>query len=498
MCHDWLWLGLYNLSLGTFNKVLEVSIISQILIVKFNILSYNFLDVNFRFYFDFFSVCFFFVLVIIIWGILDFSYVYVPFVRKLYFYVFFFGFCLSMVLLIFIPSIFSVLLAWDGLAIFSFLLVIYYGKSVSFSSGFYVYFIQRLGDSFFVIGIGMFFFLNGNFENSGPSSNVSLVVCLFFFLAFITKSAQYPFNSWLPLAMAAPTPVSALVHSSTLVTAGVYMLFRYSYFLIDSLGFLVIICSLLTMIGGRFWACVETDIKKLVAFSTTANLGFMIFSLRIGKFIGSFFHLIFHACFKALLFVRVGHIIYFCHIQDVRSLGGFVYLKISLSWAVVFCVCSIVGLPFFRGFFSKHLVLGLLISKIFNFSILLIIYLYLFLRGFYSWRLISFLFGTNKMLSSFAFKFNVFSSNWKLVFLGIFSYFLLREFRMVSISHFDVFSVIFYFFSFLGSFLGFVYVHLFQLFPVFPWNFYNFLCVIECFSPVGLMWRVQDNFGSLV
>jgi NADH-ubiquinone oxidoreductase chain 5 len=260
---------------------------------------------------------------------MDFAFLYVPVNQKKYFYVFFYGFSLSMFLLIFIPSIFTLLLAWDGLAIFRFFLIVYYGKFSSFSSGLYVYLLQRLGDAFFVVCIGSLFFVFGHFENS-YSSITNILISVFFFLALITKSANFPFNSWLPLAMAAPTPVSALVHSSTLVTAGVYLLIRYKY-IIEEISFLILVCSILTGLGGRFWACFESDLKKIIAYSTTANLGFMTFSLALGNINGAFVHLILHACFKALLFVSVGHFLYISHMQDVRSVSSFFYISKLLS-----------------------------------------------------------------------------------------------------------------------------------------------------------------------
>ena len=320
---------------------------------------------------------------------MDFSLLYVPRKEKIFFYIFFYGFSFSMFLLIFVPSIFTILLAWDGLAIFRFFLIVYYGNFSSFSSGIYVYFLQRLGDGFFVVSIGSLLYIFGHFENSKGKICKIFIRC-FFFLALITKRANFPFNSWLPLAMAAPTPVSALVHSSTLVTAGVYLLIRYKY-LIEDISFLVLICSLITGIGGSFWACFECDIKKVIAYSTTANLGFMTFSLALGNIKGAFIHLILHACFKALLFVSVGHFLYISHLQDVRSVGRFFYVRKLLRWRLIFCVCSIVSLPFFRGFFSKHYIIGLSLNSFKNLFILFFLIFYVFLRGFYGWRLVSFI-----------------------------------------------------------------------------------------------------------
>lgn len=431
---------------------------------------------------DNYSIIFRIVLRIIILGIREFAFLYVPRSSNLYFYVFFYGFALSMFFLIFIPSIFTLLLAWDGLAIFSFFLIVYYGNFSSFSSGVYVYFLQRLGDAFFVVAIGSLFLRGGHFENS-LDRRVTSVVSLFFFLALITKRANFPFNSWLPLAMAAPTPVSALVHSSTLVTAGVYLLIRYNY-VVRELSYVILVCSLITGLGGRFWACFETDIKKVIAFSTTANLGFMTFALSLGNINGAFVHLILHACFKALLFVRVGHFLYISHIQDVRSIGSLFYLSKSLSWTIIFCVASIVSLPFFSGFFSKHYILGLRLNTFKNLGILLFMTFYVFLRGFYGWRLVSFLVGNKSFYFSMDFHFNVFSNNRKLIFLGIFRCLFLGKSLYFRRENFDFYSAVFFGVGLLGACRGFYHLSFLELFPVFSRRFYRFLNKVRRISPV--------------
>ena len=452
------------------------------IIVNWKLLSYSALKIKIKILIDNYSLVFSLVLRIIVLGIMEFAFLYVPQSRNLYFYVFFYGFSFSMFLLIFIPSIFTLLLAWDGLAIFRFFLIVYYGKFSSFSSGIYVYFLQRLGDAFFVVAIGFLFLVGGHFENSCDNM-LTTVVRVFFFLALITKRAKYPFNSWLPLAMAAPTPVSALVHSSTLVTAGVYLLIRYNYIVIE-ISNLILICALITGLGGRFWACFETDIKKIIAFSTTANLGFMMFALSLGKIKGAFVHLILHACFKALLFVSVGHFLYVSHIQDVRSIGSLFHIRKSLRWIVIFCVASIVRLPFFSGFFSKHYVLGLRFKTFKKLRILGFMVFYIYLRGFYGWRLISFIVGQNSFYFSADFKFNIFSRKKKLILLGIFRFLFLGKRLYVGGEDFDFYSVFFYFFRVLGAYVGFFHFSFFEMFPIFIQNFYIFLNRVRRVSPV--------------
>lgn len=178
-------------------------------------------------------------------------------------------------------------------------------------------------------------------------------------LAAITKSAQIPFSAWLPAAMAAPTPVSALVHSSTLVTAGVYLLIRFtsSYnirFIHSCLLFLG--CWTIFLAGVR--ANFETDLKKIIALSTLSQLGVMISILALGFRDLAFFHLLRHAIFKALLFMCAGSVIHSVGgWQDIRSIGGLVMFKPLRVILINLANLSLCGFPFLAGFYSKDVIL---------------------------------------------------------------------------------------------------------------------------------------------
>jgi NADH-ubiquinone oxidoreductase chain 5 len=173
----------------------------------------------------------------------------------------------------------------------------------------------------------------------------------------ITKRAQLPFSAWLPAAIAAPTPVSSLVHSSTLVTAGVYVIIRFGY-IFSLLRFsLLKILFLLTILLAGLFAITEIDFKKVVAISTLRQLGIMLFILSVGGTLLSFLHMIIHAFFKRILFLRTGSvIIQMSGRQDSRLYGGissftsFIYFSIS-------CFC-LAGFPFFIGFYSKELIIS--------------------------------------------------------------------------------------------------------------------------------------------
>lgn len=192
--------------------------------------------------------------------------------------------------------------------------------------------------------------------------------------------------------MAAPTPVSSLVHSSTLVTAGVYIMIRFDYFLSEGLKFFLILISLLTMIISGISGLFEYDLKKIIALSTLRQLGFIIATIGIGCSNLAFFHLITHARFKALLFICAGIFIhYFNDNQDIRFFGlinkNFSF-SLSIFNAANFSLC---GFPFLSGFFSKDLILELFLLKEVNIFFFFLIFFGTFLTVFYTFRLIFFL-----------------------------------------------------------------------------------------------------------
>nr|UPL65267.1 NADH dehydrogenase subunit 5 [Largus sp.] len=303
-------------------------------------------------------------------------------------------FVLSMVLMIVSPNLFSILIGWDGLGLVSYCLVIYFQNIKSYSAGMLTILTNRIGDVAILLCIawlfnnGSWYFLYYNFYTFDWSFYVILLVIL----ASFTKSAQIPFSSWLPAAMAAPTPVSALVHSSTLVTAGVYLLIRFSnLFVFFDLSFFLLLASL-TMFMSGLGANFEFDLKKIIALSTLSQLGLMVGVLFIGGGLISFFHLLTHAFFSALLFLCAGLIIHCVNdTQDIRYMGVLSYsLPFTLS---CFCVAnlSLCGLPFLSGFYSKDLALEYLQFTFFNGFIFLIYLISVGLTVSYSIRLIYFL-----------------------------------------------------------------------------------------------------------
>ena len=301
-----------------------------------------------------------------------------------------FMFVLSIIFLIFIPSLPALLLGWDGLGIVSFALVIYYQNIKSLNAGMVTVLMNRVGDVIIVLSIRLFLSQGHWAITQMWDFQFDSTVAIIIMVAGITKRAQLPFSSWLPAAMAAPTPVSALVHSSTLVTAGVYLLIRFNTFLssFPSYTLSLLFLSCLTIMIAGLAANFETDIKKVIALSTLRQLGVMMFSLSIGAVFVALFHLYTHALFKALLFLRAGSIIHSRgHNQDIRLLGitwtQLPFTTVCLNLANL----SLCGAPFLRGFYSKDLILETSLYSPLNILLVMLAMLATGLTSAYSVRL---------------------------------------------------------------------------------------------------------------
>lgn len=287
-----------------------------------------------------------------------------------------FLFVVSMLLLIVRPNIIRILLGWDGLGLVSYCLVIYYQNEKSANAGILTILSNRVGDVAILLCIAWladFGSWNFIYLQFIYRKKEILFVLFIVILAGITKRAQIPFSAWLPAAIAAPTPVSALVHSSTLVTAGVYLLIRFHDLLIIN-SFLFVIGVFTILISG-LGANFEMDLKKIIALSTLRQLGVIIIVLSLDIYELAFFHLLSHALFKSLLFLCAGVFIHrIGDIQDIRFLGGLDTGCSVRSFYFVACSFSLCGFPFLSGFYSKDAVLeSFIIGRINNFIFFFII-----------------------------------------------------------------------------------------------------------------------------
>nr|YP_007317461.1 NADH dehydrogenase subunit 5 [Callitettix versicolor]ACD77284.1 NADH dehydrogenase subunit 5 [Callitettix versicolor] len=269
-------------------------------------------------------------------------------------------FVLSMIFLILSPNLVSILLGWDGLGLVSYCLVIYYQNYKSFGAGMLTALSNRVGDVMLLVAIAWMMNFGGwHYLFYLDSFNDFYFFIFVIFIASFTSSAQLPFSSWLPAAMAAPTPVSALVHSSTLVTAGVYLLIRFDFLVCNFyyVDFFVVI-SLITMLMASICANFEFDLKSIIALSTLSQLGFMMSVLMLGFSFMAFFHLLIHALFSALLFLCAGVIIHcMWGNQDIRFMGGLVIQLPVISSCMNISNLALCGFPFLAGFYSKDLII---------------------------------------------------------------------------------------------------------------------------------------------
>nr|UOU85338.1 NADH dehydrogenase subunit 5 [Pollenia vagabunda] len=315
----------------------------------------------------------------------------------------------SMMLLIISPNLISILLGWDGLGLVSYCLVIYFQNVKSYNAGMLTALSNRIGDVALLLAIAwMLNYGSWNYIFYLEVMNKNLemmVIGMLVMLAAMTKSAQIPFSSWLPAAMAAPTPVSALVHSSTLVTAGVYLLIRFNILLSGSvMGNLLLLLSGLTMFMAGLGANYEFDLKKIVALSTLSQLGLMMSILSMGFYKLAFFHLLTHALFKALLFMCAGAIIHnMNNSQDIRLMGSLSLMMPLTSSCFNVANLALCGMPFLAGFYSKDLILEVVSFSYIN---MFSFFLYFFSTGLtvcYSFRLVYYTMSGNSYFFSLNF-----------------------------------------------------------------------------------------------
>lgn len=337
-----------------------------------------------------------------------------------------FIFILSMILMIISPNMVRILLGWDGLGLVSYALVIYFQNYNSYNAGILTIITNRIGDVAILICIA--WILNfGRWSYiyyMGVFSSYTYNIVIFAILAAFTKSAQIPFSSWLPAAIAAPTPVSALVHSSTLVTAGVYLMIRFSPFLYNFDCTFFAFISLMTILISGLGANFEFDLKKVIALSTLRQLGLIMGILFLGFPNLAFFHLLTHAFFKALLFLCAGLIIHVMNnSQDIRDIGYIIRILPYTSSCFIVSRFSLSGMPFLSGFYSRDLILEFFSIRTVNFGFYFIFMISVFFTISYRIRLIIYLIfvgSGNYVFQSYFEDIKIMFSMILLVFLSVF------------------------------------------------------------------------------
>nr|QDL00102.1 NADH dehydrogenase subunit 5 [Tetraclita japonica] len=361
------------------------------LYLDWSIFSWGGTDVSFVFLFDWVSFMFLSFVLFISGSVFYYSGEYMEGeMNKSRFIYLLAGFVGSMGLLILSPNLISILLGWDGLGLVSYCLVIFYQNYKSLNAGTLTVLSNRVGDVLILLGIAyMINFGDWSFVAWMGQSESMVLTGVLILLASLTKSAQIPFSAWLPAAMAAPTPVSSLVHSSTLVTAGVYLVIRLGWVYDFWMNDLLMVLSVLTMFMAGLGACFEFDLKKIIALSTLSQLGLMMYSLSLGLVKVALFHLLMHALFKALLFMSAGCIIHgFKGWQDIRMMGNMMISLPFVSSCFVVSNLALAGMPFLAGFYSKDLILELSLMEELNFLSLFMLFFSTGLTVAYTFRLV--------------------------------------------------------------------------------------------------------------
>lgn len=279
-------------------------------------------------------------------------------------------FMFSMLGIVFANNLIMMFIFWELVGLSSYLLIgFWYERSSAADAAKKAFIMNRLGDVGFMIGILLVWQLWGslNFGELRQAVDIlplhnglATLAILALFCGCVGKSAQFPLHTWLPDAMEGPTPVSALIHAATMVAAGVYMLCRISFLIQLSSAAAIFIASIgiVTALLAGLIAIQQNDIKRILAYSTISQLGYMVMAVGFGAYAEAMFHLTTHAFFKALLFLSAGSVIYALHHkQDIWEMGG-VFKKMKITFAC-FCVgaAALAGLPIFSGFFSKESIL---------------------------------------------------------------------------------------------------------------------------------------------
>ena len=290
-------------------------------------------------------------------------------------------FCFSMLLLVIADSLLLLFIAWELVGLCSYLLIGYYFHKKSASNAAIKAFVtNRVGDFGFIIGLGLVFAYLGDLSLAGAAQafrdgyeqqsalftqhllglSLATWMGMLLFCGAIGKSAQFPLHVWLPDAMEGPTPVSALIHAATMVAAGVYLTARIFVLLTPEAQLFVAVIGCITLTIAALVAIVQTDIKRVLAYSTISQLGYMILGMGVGAWIAALFHLLTHAFFKALMFLGSGQVIEGCHHeQDMRKMGGLRRKMPVTCWTFLVGVLAIAG----AGIPAAHFGLGGYFSK---------------------------------------------------------------------------------------------------------------------------------------
>ena len=320
-------------------------------------------------------------------------------------------FTFAMITLVTSDNFLQLFFGWEGVGLCSYFLIgFWFKKDSANSAAIKAFVVNRVGDFGFALGIFLIFYLFGtvnynevfllvpqfidkNISFLGMNVGAIDLICMLLFIGAMGKSAQFLLHTWLPDAMEGPTPVSALIHAATMVTAGVFLVVRCSPIFEYSEFTLNIICltGMITAFFAATIALVQNDIKKIIAYSTCSQLGYMFFAAGVGAYNVAMFHLFTHAFFKALLFLGSGSVIHsFNNEQDIRNMGG-VWKKLPYTWILMIIgTLALTGFPFLSGYYSKDAIIefAYLKNSTIGYYAVIVGILTALLTSIYSWRLL--------------------------------------------------------------------------------------------------------------
>jgi NADH-quinone oxidoreductase subunit L len=319
-------------------------------------------------------------------------------------------FTFSMLMLVMANNFAQLFFGWEAVGLVSYLLIgFWYKRETAIYANLKAFLVNRVGDFGFLLGIGLILMVFGTLDYAtvfnrayglahdmapipGVSWNLMTTICILLFIGAMGKSAQFPLHVWLPDSMEGPTPISALIHAATMVTAGIFMVARMSplFELSDTALSFVMVIGAITALFMGFLGMIQNDIKRVIAYSTLSQLGYMTAALGASAYTAAIFHLMTHAFFKALLFLAAGSVIIAMHHdQDIRNMGG-LRKYMPITW-ITFLIgtLALVGTPFFSGFYSKDTIVeateysNLAVAPLVNFMLIAGV----FVTAFYSFRL---------------------------------------------------------------------------------------------------------------